>query len=115
MVIVTTPPRRDACPDVLTTEVTGPSPIGEDPNPSTGSCPADYLIRRLKLVLFDLGLDASVPGHWITPVSEGLDFGTLTIKQGDELIRRLEDLAADRRVLASSPGPGQLSLFGNGQ
>ena len=73
---------------------------------------AVYLTRRLKLILFDLGLDRSVPADWIAPMENGLAFEELTLRQTDELIKKLENLNVRRQPLTPEPGPGQLSLFG---
>ena len=65
---------------------------------------ADYLAQRIHVVLFDLGLNRIVPTAWITPVDDGLAFTVLTIRQADQLVRRLEDLALANKVIAPSPG-----------
>jgi hypothetical protein len=73
------------------------------------------LIRRLERVFLDLGLDRTVPDGWVEPSIDGLSFSSLTLRQADQLVRALEDLAVDHDPEVPEPGPGQLSLFGDGQ
>jgi len=72
------------------------------------------LVRRLRVVWSDLGLDGTVPKDWVEATSDGLSFGNLTHRQADRLVRVLEDLVLDHGPEVPEPGPGQLSLFGDG-
>lgn len=74
---------------------------------------AASLVRRLRFVLFDVGLDGVLPNDWASPTIHSLAFRALTLPQAEELVRTLEDLAIDRKVKAPTPGPGQLSLLGD--
>src|ERR1035437_6405784 len=88
--------------------------VPESPPDAAERQRAGYLIRRLKLVLFDLGLARNIPTDWVVPTGDGLVFGLLTIKQADQLIRTLEDVVTGRPPTSSGPGPGQLSFFEGG-
>jgi len=66
--------------------------------------------RRLRRVLFDLGLDQVLDG-WVAPTSSGLAFADLPFRQADRLVYVLEDVVGGRPGLTSGPGPAQLRLF----
>ena len=99
----------------ITSQPTEPSLIGGIQRDAIGHQRADYLVRRLRVVLLALGLGSTVPNGWAKPRSNGLSFGELTLRQADNLVKALEDIAGDYEPEISTPGPGQLSLFGDGQ
>jgi hypothetical protein len=72
---------------------------------------ADHLLRRLEVVWLDLGLDRTVPNGWVEASTDGLNFTSLTLRQANQLIRALEDLAVEHVPEVPEPGPGQLSFF----
>ena len=72
---------------------------------------AEHLSTRLRGVLFDLGLDGTVPPNWAVPTGQGVAFESLTLRQADVLVKALEDLEADCHRPVPEPGPNQLSLF----
>jgi len=79
--------------------------------PVPSNTTTQYLTRRLRRVLFDLGLDQKV-GSWITPSQERLEFASLSIQQADALVLVLEDVVAGRkRTGTRRPGTNQLRLF----
>jgi|GEM_PF-5706974 len=90
---------------------TQPSLISETDTDPVGHQRANCLIKRLRVVLLDLGLDRTVPDGWVEPSIDGLSFSFLTLRQADRLVRALEDLAIDHGPEVPEPGPGQLSLF----
>lgn len=94
-----------------TSQSTEPSVIAETQHDAVGYQRAGHLIRRLRVVLADLGLDGTVPGGWASPTSCGVSFRDLTQRQANYLVRTLEDLAVDRAPDLAGPGPDQLSLF----
>ena len=55
-----------------------------------------FLSRRRRVVLFDLGVDRVVPAGWITPTESGLSFRQIASLEADQLMCRLEDIAAGR-------------------
>src|SRR5450755_3705351 len=71
-----------------------------------------YLVRRISVVLFDLGLRETLPPDWAVPSAAGVDFGLLSHKEADRLVLTLELFIRDGRPGPLSSGPGQLSLFG---
>lgn len=79
---------------------------------ATPKSPAQYLVRRLRSVLFDLRLDQLLAG-WASPISTGLRFQTLTLKEAEALVRALEDVIGYRSPISTHPSPGsrQLRLF----
>ena len=93
---------------------TQPSLISKTYRDPVGHQRADHLVRRLRVVWSDLGLDGTVPKDWVEATSDGLSFGNLTHRQADRLVRVLEDLVLDHGPEVPEPGPGQLSLFGDG-
>ena len=90
------------------------SQVGEIQTDAIGHQRAGHLIRRLRVVLLDLGLDGMVPNDWVEPSIDGLSFSSLSLRQADQLVRALEDLATDYEPEVSTPGPDQLSLFEDG-
>lgn len=73
---------------------------------------ADYPARRLRVTLLYISVDKGLPTVWINPTSEGLRFTELTLRQADDLVRSLDDIAANHQVKPRRPGTGELSLFG---
>jgi len=73
---------------------------------------AHHLAKRLRLVLFDLGLSESLPKGWITPTAEGVGFNQLSLKQTESLVRTLEGVVGDRLPFTVGAGVKQPSLFG---
>lgn len=92
-----------------------PSLIDEIQTDADGHQRADHLARRFRVVLLDLGLDGTVPNDWVDYALGGVSFKNLTQRQADYLIRTLEDIAARYEREFPTPGPDQLSLFGDGQ
>jgi hypothetical protein len=86
--------------------------ISETDRDAIGHQRADHLARRFRVVLLDLGLDGTVPNGWVKASTDGLNFSSLTLRQADQLVRALEDLAVNHEAEVPEPGPGQLSLFG---
>jgi hypothetical protein len=81
------------------------------PTQSPGPLEHSSLARRLRLTLFDLGLDRHVPPGWVRPTSTGLVFDALSAKQADRLVCALEDLARGVSGEAAPAGPGHPPLF----
>jgi hypothetical protein len=71
-----------------------------------------YLVRRIFIVLADLGLRETLPADWVVPTADGVDFGLLSFKDAARLALTLESLIRDGRPQRPAPGPDQLSLFG---
>jgi hypothetical protein len=88
--------------------------ISETHRDADGHQRADHLARRFRVVLLDLGLDGTVPNDWVERSIDGLSFSSLSLRQADQLVRALEDLATDYEPEVSTPGPDQLSLFEDG-
>lgn len=105
---------HDLAPIRETSQPAEPSLIAETQHDAVGHQRADHLVRRLRVVWSDLGLDGTVPKDWVEATSDGLSFGNLTHRQADRLVRVLEDLVLDHGPEVPEPGPGQLSLFGDG-
>ena len=97
--------------DKITLNAAQPGPITEVPAEQVLRRRAEHLIRRLNLVLFDLGLDQTVPTGWVVPTGEGLAFGLLPLRRADQLICRLEDVVRGRPSGSFGPGPDQRSFF----
>jgi hypothetical protein len=93
-----------------------PEPVlrDEEAPDSGGKQTACWLARRLALAMCDLGLSEILPNYSAAPTAEGLSFRSLTLRQADQLVRALEDLARHHEPKRPVPGPGQLSLFENG-
>jgi hypothetical protein len=90
-------------------------PVQDLSTPEVG-CEIDYelaspLVRRIQIAFFDLGLDRVVPTGWAVPTEGGVAFETLTLKQADQLVRALEDLALDYEGQRPKAGPEQLRLW----
>jgi hypothetical protein len=85
-----------------------------DPTPSPTQL---ALCRRLRLALYNLGLDGTVRQDWGAPSGAGIGFTELPLAAVDRLVRQLEDLGTSPsqpwlRPGTSEPGgPEQLSLF----
>jgi hypothetical protein len=99
----------------ITSQPTEPSLIGGIQTDAHDHQRADHLARRFRVVLLDLGLDGTVPNDWVDYALGGVSFKNLTQRQADYLIRTLEDVAVDQERRVPTPGPDQLSLFGDGQ
>jgi len=95
-----------------------PLPAVEAAGGGPGEQTARSLARRLALALHDLGLDVVVPAGWVSVDGATIRFGDLDVPTADDLVCRLEDIAAQvadtsaataaaRRVA----GPGQAALF----
>ena len=89
--------------------------ISETHRDADGHQRADHLARRFRVVLLDLGLDGTVPNDWVDYALGGVSFKNLTQRQADYPITTLEDVAVDQERRVPTPGPDQLSLFGDGQ
>ncbi|HZQ78670.1 MAG TPA: hypothetical protein VFE55_15145 [Acidimicrobiia bacterium] len=94
-----------------------PFPPAERPGP--GEATARSLVRRLSLVLHDLGLDGIVPAGWVSVDGAAVVFGELDVPAADRLDRHLEDIAtlvgdtaATEAVVRRRAGAGQGALFG---
>lgn len=73
---------------------------------------AASLRRRAILALYDLHLLDIVGKDWcLVGGSGGVEFAPLVGRSADQLVRALEDLAADVPSRKVEPGAGQLSLF----
>lgn len=97
-------------PTAVVADTSSPAPPVPAPQQS-----ADHLRRRLLGVFFDLGLD-DLLGDWMTVTHEGiLRFRDLTLRDADQLARRLEDVA-DGFCGGTGVGHvvGQQSLFEGG-
>jgi hypothetical protein len=105
---------HDLAPIRETSQPAEPSLIAETQHDAVGHQRAAHLTRRLRVVLIDLGLDATVPKEWVEPTGSGLSFGNLTHRQADFLILALEDIATDYEPEIPTPGPDQASLFEDG-
>ena len=103
---------HDLAPIRETSQPAEPSLIAETQHDAVGHQRAAHLTRRLRVVLIDLGLDATVPKEWVDYALGGVSFKNLTQRQADYLIRTLEDIAVDQERRVPTPGPDQLSLFG---
>jgi hypothetical protein len=104
---------RHVGPGGITAEIGNPSPTVHTPEETGEYKRAALLIRRFHPVLLDLGLDRTLPPNWITPTADGgVSFGELSLRQVDQLILALEDVAGGRRTPLAQPSEGQLSLFG---
>lgn len=87
--------------------VPSPDPdVGRDQRSMARAASQQLRVRRLNLVLCDLGLDAVLPDGWITVTAAGVVFGDLGIAATERLVRRLESLA-DRLLPQPEPEPGE--------
>jgi len=89
-----------------TPAVSAPTPTVSVPSPTprlqlveTAGTPvpsptAVSLARRLRLALYDLGVDGIVGSGWVRPCPDGVEFAPLSVRGADRLVQRLEDLAA---------------------
>ena len=87
---------------------------GEIQTDAIGYPRTEPLVRRLRVVWSDLGLDGVVPKDWVEATSTGLSFEELTHRQADLLTVALENIASDFEPEVPQPGIGQLSLFEDG-
>ena len=103
---------RLVCPVSYPGETNAPSPANEVPRDRIDYQRAHYLARRLRVALFDLGLEGVLPSTGLLRPLDGLALGNLTFKQADALGNRPG--RPDHRSLVNTPtpGPDQLSFFG---
>lgn len=71
---------------------------------------AQHLARRLRFVLFDLGLDHKLPS-WFSATEFGLDFAPLNHKDAQLLIKTLEDVVGFRASSVPRSIAGQQRLW----
>ena len=97
-----------------------PLPVAGSPAGGPGETTARSLARRLALAFHDLGLDGVLPAGWVSVDGATIRFGALDVPTADQLIRHLEDIAAEvagpMEALAAkrrTAGPGQVGLFGD--
>ena len=102
-------------------------PVPELPLPAAGpsaggpgETTARALARRLALVVHDLGLGGVLPAGWVSVDGATIRFGALDVPTADNLIRHLEDLAAEvagpmeaAAARRRAAGSGQVGLFGD--
>ena len=67
--------------------------------------------KRFVLALGDIGWLAVVGPEWVRIGTGGLEFGPLTHKQADVLLRDLEDFGRDKEPRMHSIHPDQTRLF----
>lgn len=80
--------------------------------PPTNRTSADYLARRLRLALHDIGLDRHLPEGWVQAGRIGFVFGPMNLRQADHLVLAVEDLYRGLSpAKAAASGRGQLRLF----
>jgi hypothetical protein len=101
--------------DVIPVGSSGGAPITTIPAVRVERTAADYLIRRLNFVLFDLGLVRILPKGWASPTADGIAFEKLSLKQAEVVISILEDVISGRNPASRTPGVGQLQFFDSTQ
>jgi hypothetical protein len=84
-----------------------------------GETTARSLARRLALALEDLGLCGVLPAGWVSVDGSTIRFGALDVAAADQLVRHLEDVAAEvagpmgsLAAARRAAGAGQGGLFG---
>ena len=74
------------------------------------------LCRRLGRALYDLGLLEIVGEDWVAAWPDGITLSSLSVRQVDFLVRRLEDISTGRPARRRyRPGPAQLRLFASAE
>ena len=94
---------------VKTSSLDSPTITTAAQDPTKGT--ADYLARRLRLAMHDLGLLEHLPSDWFRSGQEGLSFRHLGVREAGSLVLAVEDLASSYTPRRPTPGPDQLRLF----